>query len=124
MSKIQRRRFDAQFKHDVLQLVHETNRKISDIAKDLGVHPELLYRWKSEQKADPEHAFPGKRRMKLDEEYVRRLECELTQACQECDILRKALAYFSVFSRFSLILLQLLITFRRHHEVLTLAKVE
>ena len=54
MSKIQRRRFDAQFKHDVLQLVHETNRKISDIAKDLGIHPELLYRWKSEQVADPE----------------------------------------------------------------------
>ena len=86
MSKIQRRRFDAQFKHDVLQLVHETNRKISDIAKDLGVHPELLYRWKSEQKADPEHAFPGKRRMKPGEEYVRRLERELTQARQECDI--------------------------------------
>ena len=123
MSKIQRRRFDAQFKLDTLQLVLETNRKISDIAKDLGIHPELLYRWKSEQPI-PKHAFPGKRRMKLDEEYVRRLECELTQACQECDILRKALAYFSVFSRFSLILLQLLITFRRHHEVLTLAKVE
>jgi transposase-like protein len=62
--------------------------------------------------------------MKPDEEYVRRLERELTQARQECDILRKAFAYFSVFSRFSLILLQLLITFRRHHEVLTLAKVE
>jgi transposase len=95
MSETTRRRFDAQFKHDALQLIHESNRKISDIAKDLGIRPELLYRWKSEQAADPEHAFPGKGHMKPDEEYVRRLERELLQARQERDILKKALAYFS-----------------------------
>ena len=33
--------------------------------------------------------------MKLDEEYVRRLERELAQAREERDILKKALAYFS-----------------------------
>jgi len=33
--------------------------------------------------------------MKPDEEYVRRLEHELTQARQVRDILKKALAYFS-----------------------------
>lgn len=95
MSKIQRRRFDAQFKHDALRLVQESNRKISDIARDLGIRPELLYRWKSEQAADPEHAFVGKGHMKPDQEYVRRLERELVQARQERDILKKALAYFS-----------------------------
>jgi transposase len=95
MSEITRRRFDAQFKHDALRLVQENNRKISDIARDLGIRPELLYRWKSEQSADPEHAFPGKGHMKPDEEYVRRLERELAQARAERDILKKALAYFS-----------------------------
>jgi len=75
--------------------VRESNRKISDIARDLGIRPELLYRWKNEQAADPEQAFPGKGRMKPDEEYVRRLERELVQARQERDILKKALAYFS-----------------------------
>jgi transposase len=95
MSETTRRRCDAQFKHDALRLVQESNGKISDIAKDLGIRPELLYRWKSEQAADPEHAFPGKGRMKPEEEYVRRLERELTQARQERDILKKALAYFS-----------------------------
>jgi transposase len=95
MSENTRRRFDAQFKHDALRLIQESNRKISDIAKDLGIRPELLYRWKNEQAADPEHAFPGKGRMKPDEEYVRRLERELAQARAERDILKKALAYFS-----------------------------
>ena len=95
MSENRRRRFDAQFKLDALRLVQESNRKISDIAKDLNIRPELLYRWKSEQAADPEQAFPGKGHMKPDEEYVRRLERELAQARAERDILKKALAYFS-----------------------------
>jgi transposase len=93
--KQHRRRFDAQFKHDALHLVQESNRTISDVARELGIRPELLHRWKSEYASDPDQAFPGKGRMKPDEEYVRRLERELAQARQERDILKKALAYFS-----------------------------
>ena len=93
--KRERRKFDAQFKLDALRLIQESNRKITDVARELGIRPELLYRWKSEQAADPEQAFPGKGHMKPDEEYVRRLERELAQARQERDILKKALAYFS-----------------------------
>jgi transposase len=96
MSEPQRRRkFDSQFKHDALRMIQESNRKISDIAKDLGIRPELLYRWKSEHTADPEHAFPGKGNMKPEQDQVRRLELELAQAKQERDILKKALAFFS-----------------------------
>jgi len=91
----QRRRFDAEFKRDALRMIEEHNRKISDVARELGIRPELLYRWKSEHTADPAQAFPGKGHMKPDEEYIRRLERELAQARQERDILKKALAYFS-----------------------------
>ena len=93
--KQQRRRFDAQFKLDALRLIEDHNRKITDVARELGIRPELLYRWKSEHSADPEQAFPGKGHMKPEEEYVRRLERELAQAREERDILKKALAYFS-----------------------------
>jgi transposase len=93
--KQQRRRFDAQFKLDALRLIEDHNRKITDVARELGMRPELLYRWKSEHTADPEQAFPGKGHMKPDEEYIRRLERELAQARAERDILKKALAYFS-----------------------------
>ena len=91
----QRRRFDTQFKLDALRLIQEGNRKISDIAKDLDIRPELLYRWKSELVADPEHAFPGKGKLKPEQEQLRRLEQELARVKQERDILKKALAYFS-----------------------------
>ena len=95
MSERQRRRFDAQFKRDALRLIEERKRKIIDIARELNIRPELLYRWKSEQVADPAHAFPGKGHMKPEEEYVRHLERELKRAQEERDILKKALAYFS-----------------------------
>jgi len=93
--KQQRRRFDAQFKREALRMIQESNRKISDVARELGIRPELLYRWKSEQAADPEQAFPGKGHMKADEAYVRKLERELKRAQEDRDILKKALAYFS-----------------------------
>lgn len=95
MSEPKRRRFDAQFKMDALRLIEEGNRNISDIAKDLGIRPELLYRWKSELAADAEHAFPGKGNLKPEQERLRQLEQELARVKQERDILKKALAYFS-----------------------------
>ena len=96
MSEPQRRRkFDSQFKHDALRMIQESNRRITDIAKDLKIHPKLLYRWKNEQATDPEHAFPGKGHMNPEQDQVRRLEQELAQAKQERDILKKALAFFS-----------------------------
>lgn len=95
MSGATRRQFDAQFKLDALRLIEEGNRKISDIARDLGIRPELLYRWKSEHSADPEQAFPGQGHLKPEQERLRQLEQELARVKQERDILKKALAYFS-----------------------------
>lgn len=90
-----RRRFDAQFKLDAVRLMDQSDRTISDIAKDLGVRPELLYRWKRELEKDPQQAFPGKGRLKPEQEQLRQLEQELARVKQERDILKKALAYFS-----------------------------
>ena len=90
-----RRRFDAPFKLDAVRLIDQSDHTISDIAKDLGVRAELLYRWKRELDKDPQQAFPGKGRLKPEQEQLRQLEQELARVKQERDILKKALAYFS-----------------------------
>jgi transposase len=96
MSEPKRRsRFDAQFKLDAVRLIDQSDRTISDIARDLGVRPELLYRWKRELEKDPQQAFPGKGRLKPEQEQLRQLQQELARVKQERDILKKALAYFS-----------------------------
>ncbi len=90
-----RRRFDAQFKLDALRLIEDTSRTVRDIARELDVRPELIYRWQRELQKNPEQAFPGKGKLKPEQDQVRQLEQELARVKQERDILKKALAFFS-----------------------------
>lgn len=94
-SSTRRRRFDAQFKLDAVRLVHDSDRAISDIARDLGIRRELLYKWKRELEADPKNAFPGKGNLKPEQDQLRQLQQELKRVTGERDILKKALAFFS-----------------------------
>ena len=55
----------------------------------------MLHRWKSKFLTDGEVAFPGKGRLKPDDEELRRLRRELFKVKQERDILKKAAAYFA-----------------------------
>jgi transposase len=90
-----RKRYDAQFKLDAVRLIDTSERSISDIAQDLGIRREMLYKWKKELAADPKNAFPGKGRLKPEEEQLRQLHQELKRVTEERDILKKALAFFS-----------------------------
>lgn len=89
------RRYDRQFKLDALRMVQEGDRSISVIARDLGLHPNLLYRWREQLLADSGQAFPGKGKLKPQEEELRRLRRENDLLKEERDILKKALAVFS-----------------------------
>ncbi len=90
-----RKRYDTQFKLDALRLVETSDRAVSDIAKDLGISRELLYKWKRDLEADPKNAFPGKGNRKPEEDQMRKLEHELKRVTEERDILKKALVFFS-----------------------------
>ncbi len=90
-----RRRFDKQFKLDALKMVSESDRPLASIARDLGIHPNILYRWRDELEADAGDAFPGKGKLKPEDEELRKLRRELETVKEERDILKKALAVFS-----------------------------
>lgn len=90
-----RRRFDKQFKLDALRMIQESDRPVASIARDLGVHPNVLYRWREQFLADPDQAFPGKGKLKPEDEELRKLRREVENLKEERDILKKALAVFS-----------------------------
>ena len=92
---IRRQRFDKQFKLDALRLIQDSERPLAEIARELGVHPNVLYRWRNQLLADPDQAFPGKGKLKPEDEELRRLRRELDIVKEERDILKKALAVFS-----------------------------
>jgi transposase len=94
-----RRKFDKQFKLDALRMVQETEKPIAEIARNLGIHPNILYKWRNELLSDTEHSFPGKGNLKPEDAELRRLRRELETVTEERDILKKALAVFSRHAR-------------------------
>jgi len=94
-NKKERRTFDKKFKKGVARLVTEGGRKVSEVARDLDIHPNIIHRWKREYLEDIEDAFPGKGCMKPEVEEMRKLKRSLVDVTEERDILKKALAIFS-----------------------------
>ena len=68
----------------------------AQVARDLGITPNLLRHWKQEVTGDPIAAFPGKARRKPHEEGLARLTQELARVTQERDFFIKSVAaYFT-----------------------------
>jgi transposase len=88
-------RFSREFKQEAVRLIEESGKSVAEIAADLGISDNSLYRWRQEFRRDGEQAFPGQGRLKADDEYVRQLEQELKIVKQERDILKKAVSIFS-----------------------------
>jgi len=90
-----RRKYDRAFKYEAVKLVTEGGRSVAETARNLGIHENLLHKWKKQYEEDTEHAFPGKGRLKPQDEALRRVQRELADVREERDILKKALAIFS-----------------------------
>ena len=90
-----RRKYDRQFKLEAVRLVTEDGRKATEVARNLGIHVNLIYLWKKRLAEDPMEAFPGLGNLKSSDAELRQLQRELADVKEERDILKKALAIFS-----------------------------
>ena len=97
MSVQQRRKYDPDFKRNSVQLTEEPGRTVTDVAENLGISKDLLYRWRRAQRVNKDLAFPGNGREALtaQQQKIRELEKRLKNAEMERDILKKAMAIFS-----------------------------
>jgi transposase len=91
-----RRKFDQEFKVGAVELLLNSGRKVSEVAAELGVPANRLSTWKQLYLRDKEQAFPGKGHLSPQEAEVKRLQKELARTQRERDILKKALAIFSI----------------------------
>ena len=95
MSKKSRRRYTREFKLEAVQLVHNRDGMVTEVANNLGIHPNMLQRWIKEYTGDPSHSFPGNGKLRTPDEEIRQLKKKLRDVEEERDILKKALAIFS-----------------------------
>ena len=91
-----RKTFDRAFKLKAVELSYERD-NIKELADELGIRADLIYRWRAEFASRPESSFPGKGKVARTEEEteIARLKRELAEMRMERDILKKAIGIFS-----------------------------
>ena len=90
-----RRQFTKEFKIEAVRLVVEEGRRISEVARELGISEALLGRWKKKSEEGKIDPFPGKGRLSPEDEELRRLRRENKRLRMQHEILKKAVAIFS-----------------------------
>ena len=95
-----RKIYSKEFKEKAVELANVRG-NVQEIARELGIRAELIYRWRREMGANPSLAFGGKGKKQLTEEQkeLARLRKKLADVEMERDILKKAVGIFSVSDR-------------------------
>jgi transposase len=89
-----RRSYTQEFKLEAVRLVR-TGIPKARVARDLGLHLNVLKAWLRQFDQDPDNPFPGKGKMRPEQAELFRLKRELLKVTAERDTLKKALAYFA-----------------------------
>lgn len=95
-----RKVYSKEFKRKAVELSNVRG-NVAEIARELGVNPEFIYRWRREIGINPQQAFSGNGKPQLTEEQkeIARLKRALADAQMERDILKKAVGIFSANDR-------------------------
>ena len=91
----QRQRFSTEFKREAVRLLELGHKPATQLALELGVARNRLYKWQVQFKANG-GAFRSPGRPKVSEESeLSRLKRELKRVTEELEILKKAETYFA-----------------------------
>lgn len=95
-----RKSYTKEFKLEAIRLLEKGDRPAAEIARQLGIARNKLYKWKEEVAAHGTQAFPGQGGYRSDKDAeIARLKRELERVTEERDILKKAAVYFAKESR-------------------------
>lgn len=99
MSK-RRKKFTKEFKLRAIELSYERE-TVQALGKELGINPNLIYRWRRQFEKDPSRSFPGEgnKAQNPEEKKVSELEKRLAEKEMELQILKKAIGIFSKSDR-------------------------
>ena len=90
-----RKKYTSEFKREAVRLMESSEKPPADLARQLGVRRNQLYKWKEQMDRRGSEAFPGIGRRSAQGDEVARLNWKLERVKEERDILKKAAAYFA-----------------------------
>ena len=98
-------KYTKEFRESTIQLVMNSDKRVSQISKDLDVNSKTIYNWVREYKKEKNINIPSRGKTTIStmkkvtvetlEEEAKRLRAENKILKQERDILKKATAYFA-----------------------------
>jgi transposase len=98
-----KRKFTPEFKLEAVRLAAAGNKPLAQVARELGILPNLLRNWRRQvedrEGQPPAGVFPGHGQLPSQDEELRRLRREVESLRQERDFLKKTAAYFAKESR-------------------------
>jgi transposase-like protein len=90
-----RKKFTKEFKLEAIRLMEVSGKPAAEVARELGIRRNQLYKWQEKLSKHGEEAFPGSGRRPGKEDEIVRLKRELARVKEERDILKKAAQYFA-----------------------------
>jgi transposase len=90
---VERRKYTEEFKREAVRLMESSGKSIAEIARDLRINDNNLYRWRSLYGSRPESSPNGS--VSEMEAELKRLRRENEVLRQERDILKKAMSIVS-----------------------------
>ena len=93
---MRRKNYDAAYKRRAI-LLSESLGSIKLAARELGICPSLLGKWRRASQEHISNPFPGKgnERLSEDQQRIKELERELREAQLDLEVLKKAVGFFS-----------------------------
>ena len=95
LPKEKRKVYTREFKLNAVRLATDGDHGVAQTARDLGINENTLYKWRQQFRSDPQDAFPGKGRLKLQDEELRQLRRENLRLQQERDFLKRAAVWLA-----------------------------
>jgi len=91
-----RKRYSKEFKLEAVRRLETGDKPAVELARELGIQRNQLYKWQEQLSRNQEASFPGSgRRIQNKDAEIARLKKELENTREENEILKKAAKYFA-----------------------------
>ena len=90
-----RKMYTAEFKREAVSLITNHGYGVSEAARNLGIHANMLRKWKRNVEQQGAHAFPGNSRLTPAQAELHRLRQANKRLRMERDILKNAALFFA-----------------------------
>ena len=95
MSKRAYKTYTKEFKVEALRLAAESDRPVTQVARELGLRVNQIYKWRKQLDEKQDSAFSGTRVAKDKDAEIRRLKKALAASEEENAFLKKTAVFFA-----------------------------